>query len=132
MGYDSEASDREEDPTIDEDIILRMPAGEDSEYLRRAIANNTLGVTKDVHMRFLTSNGRRACVTIQNRRYAAVLVDLPCVVEAMKSWNKKEFYKSADVCQMLLVLGRVATDEEAIAYDVSRAAGGVVGEGGAG
>jgi TATA-binding protein-associated factor Taf7 len=33
-------------------------------------------------------------------------VDLPCIVEGMKSWDRRGWYKSADICQMLLVLGR--------------------------
>lgn len=34
LGYDSEASDREDDPAIEEQIILRCRPGEDAEYLR--------------------------------------------------------------------------------------------------
>jgi transcription initiation factor TFIID subunit 7 len=34
LGYDSEASDREEDPAIEEQIILRVRPGDDAEYLR--------------------------------------------------------------------------------------------------
>ena len=121
VGYDSEASDREDDPTIDEDLILRMAPGEDCEYLRQAITSGTLGLERkrggaDVRMRFLTKDSRRAVVTVRGHHYAAILVDLPCVIEAMKSWNKKDFYKSADVCQMLLVLGGVKTEEEAVHF----------------
>jgi transcription initiation factor TFIID subunit 7 len=34
----------------------------------------------------------------------------------MKSWNKKDWVKTADVCQMLLVLGRVKDEDEAKKY----------------
>jgi len=34
LGYDSEASDREDDPAIEEQIILRCRPGEDTEYLK--------------------------------------------------------------------------------------------------
>jgi transcription initiation factor TFIID subunit 7 len=34
LGYDSEASDREDDPAIEEQIILRCRPGEDAEYLK--------------------------------------------------------------------------------------------------
>lgn len=139
VGYDSEASDREKDPAIDEALILRMAPGEDCDFLRSSIANNTLGVSKDgskdgnkdVSLRFVTHDGRRACLIIRKRRYAAVLVDLPCVIEAMKSWNKKEWYKSSDICQMLFVLGQVQSDEEAKTYDLKHAmtAGGPIGRG---
>jgi TATA-binding protein-associated factor Taf7 len=37
LGYDSEASDREEDPHIEEQIILRLRPGEDAEYVRSCL-----------------------------------------------------------------------------------------------
>ena len=111
VGYDSESSDREEDPAIEEQFILRMAPGPDCDYLRQAVLERRFGPKAeggaDVRMSFLRSDGRRAIFTIQGRHYAAWLVDLPCVIEGMKSWDKKSWWKSADVCQMLLVLGRV-------------------------
>ena len=118
VGYDSEADDRETDPTLSEAIILRMEPGEDCDILRQAVTHNNFGSRKhggvDVRLRFLRSDGRRAIISIQGRHYAAILVDLPCVIEAMKSWFPKQgWMKSADVCQMLMVLGRVEKEEEA-------------------
>jgi transcription initiation factor TFIID subunit 7 len=43
-GYDSEASDREEDPYIEEEFVLRMVPGGDCEYLRNAIAEKKIGI----------------------------------------------------------------------------------------
>jgi len=37
FGYDSEASDREEDPAIEEQIILRCKPGEDADYIRECL-----------------------------------------------------------------------------------------------
>jgi transcription initiation factor TFIID subunit 7 len=34
LGYDSEASDREDDPSIEEQIILRCRPGDDAEYIK--------------------------------------------------------------------------------------------------
>ena len=121
VGYDSELSDREADPTLLEAFILRMPPGPDCDYLRDAINRGTLGVHRsqggaDVQLKFFDKHGRRAMVSIQQRKYAASLVDLPCIIEGMKSWDKKSWVKSADICQMLLVLGRVPTEEEAQIY----------------
>ncbi|KAL2037240.1 hypothetical protein N7G274_009929 [Stereocaulon virgatum] len=121
VGYDSEADDREIDPTLSEAIILRMEPGEDCDILRQAVAHNNFGSRKhggvDVRLRFLRSDGRRAIISIQGRHYAAILVDLPCVIEAMKSWFPKQgWMKSADVCQMLMVLGRVEKEEEAASF----------------
>lgn len=120
VGYDSEASDREEDPAIEEEFILRMAPGPDCEYLRQAVQERRFGPRSeggaDVRMRFLDSEGRRSVVTIQGRHYAASMVDLPCIVEAMKSWDRRGWWKTADICQMLLVLGRVEKEEDANHY----------------
>lgn len=120
VGYDSEASDREEDPAIEEEFILRMAPGPDCDYLRQAVQERRFGPRSeggaDVRMRFLDSDGRRSVVTIQGRHYAASMVDLPCVVEAMKSWDRRGWWKTADICQMLLVLGRVEKEEDANHY----------------
>lgn len=114
VGYDSEASDTEADPAIEEQFILRMLPGEDCEYLRQAINERKLGT--EFAFKPLNREGRRAILTIRNQMYAASLVDLPCIIEGMKSWDRRGWYKSADICQMLLVLGPVATEQEALEY----------------
>lgn len=122
VGYDSEG-EREDDPTISESVILRMAPGPDCEYLRAAIASGNFGKTKeggaDVRFRFLRSDGRRACVSVRGNHYAAILVDLPCIIEGMKSWFPKQgWMKSVDICQMLLVLGNIRSVEEAANYPI--------------
>ena len=123
-GYDSEAPDAESDPAIEEDFILRMQPGEDCEYLRQAIAEQRFGQKgsegADVRMVFLDRNGRKAAVHIRGSLYAAAMVDLPCIVEGMKSWDKKSWYKSVDICQMLLVLGRIKSEDEALRYPLPK------------
>lgn len=122
-GYDSEASDAETDPAIEQQFILRMPdpsrsedveeVKSDTEYIRRAIEDRTFGVSlaeggADVSIRFVTRDLRRAVVTVRDRNWAAVLVDLPCVIESMKSWDRKGgWWKVADISQCLLVLGLI-------------------------
>ena len=117
VGYDSEASDREEDPAIEEQFVLRMTPGDDCDYLRKAIEEKRWGKQgADVRLKFLQSDGRRAVLNIRGKIYAASLVDMPCIVEGMKSWDKRGWYKAADICQMLLVLGVVKTEPEAMDY----------------
>ncbi|KAL8709239.1 MAG: hypothetical protein Q9220_005982 [cf. Caloplaca sp. 1 TL-2023] len=124
VGYDSGSSDIEVDPALEEEFILRMHPGDDCEYLRKAIAERRFGPTHeggaDIRMQFLRQDGRRAIVSIQKRLYAACLVDLPCVIEGMKSWDKKAWFKTADVCQMLLVLGRIENEADAVEYPLPR------------
>jgi len=124
-GYDSEASDREQDPVIEEEWVLRMVPGPDCEYLRKAIQDRTIGLARplggaDVVFKFLHPEGRRALLTIQGNHYAATLVDLPCVIEGMKSWDKKGWYKAADICQMLLVFKKISREAEALTVELPR------------
>ena len=121
VGYDSELDEREADPVILEGFILRMLPGPDCDYVRDAIEKGTLGVSRmqggaNVNMRFLDTQGRRGMINVNGHHYATSLVDLPCIIEGMKSWDKKGFIKSIDICQMLLVLGPCKTDEEAKLY----------------
>ncbi|PYH93919.1 hypothetical protein BO71DRAFT_326448 [Aspergillus ellipticus CBS 707.79] len=115
VGYDSEASDTEIDPSIEEQFILRMLPGEDCELLRKAIAERRFD-RSEFSFKPLNREGRRAVLKIRDHQYAAALVDLPCIIEGMKSWDRRGWYKSADICQMLLVLGPVANEQEALEY----------------
>ncbi|KAI4281148.1 MAG: hypothetical protein L6R35_005717 [Caloplaca aegaea] len=124
VGYDSCSSDIERDPALEEEFIFRMQPGEDCEYIRQAIADRKWGPAHeggaDVRMQFLREDGRRAVVSVQKRLYAACFVDLPCVIEGMKSWDKKSWFKTADICQMLMVLGRIGKEEEAIEFPLPK------------
>ena len=118
VGYDSEASDAEEDPLVESQFVLRMQPGEDCDYLRDAIVNKTLGAPRqeggaDVSLKFLDKEHRRVIINIRGATYAAVMVDLPCIIEGMKSWDKRGWWKVADICQMMLVLGPTQSDETA-------------------
>lgn len=119
VGYDSEASDGEADPSVEEQFVLRMLPGDDCEYLRQAITERRLD-KGDIAFKPLNREGRRAILKIRDKQYAAALVDLPCIVEGMKSWDRRGWYKSGDICQMLLVLGLVANDREALDYPLPK------------
>lgn len=117
-GYDSEAEDKETDPVIEEQFVLRMMPGEHCDYIRKMIDERKIGVPvkeggADVQLRWLPGGERRAAVTVKGQPFAAVLVDLPTITEGMKTWDKKNFMKSADICQMLLVFSKVAKEEDA-------------------
>jgi transcription initiation factor TFIID subunit 7 len=133
VGYDSELEveyendkkemvvGREIDPVVHEGFILRMQPGEDSDFLRKSIEDGKAGemLTKGgaaINLRMLDTMGRRGILQIKDHKYATSLVDLPCIVEGMKSWDKKGWIKSIDICQMLLVLGRCKDEEEARSY----------------
>lgn len=106
-GYDSEDPDREENPVIEEAIILRMLPGEHLEYLQGACRT---GDWSQVQIKFLDS--RQAVVSIYGQPFAAQLVDLPTITEAHKSFDKKNIYKTADICQMLLVTEPIESEAD--------------------
>ncbi|WYZ34890.1 hypothetical protein EsH8_I_001166 [Colletotrichum jinshuiense] len=117
-GYDSEASDQERDPTIEEQFILRMMPGEHCEYVRKCIEEGKVGVPRkdggaDIAIKFFDDETRRAVVVVKGQHYAAVMVELPTITEGMKSWDRKTFMKSADICHMLLVFQQVRSEDEA-------------------
>ncbi|CAN0495051.1 unnamed protein product, partial [Hapterophycus canaliculatus] len=45
----------------------------------------------------------RFAFTMDGKKYPARLVDMPCVLETQKTLDKKTFFKSGDVGQMLIV-----------------------------
>ncbi|KXH56562.1 hypothetical protein CSAL01_04117 [Colletotrichum salicis] len=117
-GYDSEASDQEKDPTLEEQFILRMMPGEHCEYVRKCVEEGKVGLPRkdggaDIMMKFFDDDSRRAVVAVKGQPYAAVMVELPTITEGMKSWDRKTLMKSADICHMLLVFQPVKSDEEA-------------------
>ena len=121
VGYDSELDDREVDPVILEALVIRMPPGDDCEYVRECINNGSVGVSvlqrgADIRLRFLDVSGRRGILTVRGKQYAFSVVDLPTITEGMKTWDRKNFVKSIDISQLCLVLGRCTTDEEARTY----------------
>ena len=117
--YDSEASDAEADPAIEEAIILRFPPGEDCDYVRQCIAEKKLGSGgAEISMQFFDGEGRRAMIRVRKNIYAATVVDLPCIIEGMKSWDKRGWWKSADICQMLWAFKLVKNQAEAERCDL--------------
>ncbi|KAI1130209.1 hypothetical protein F5Y10DRAFT_236040 [Nemania abortiva] len=116
--YDSEASDREADPQRECNFILRVMDGEPAEYLKKALADGAIGQPKtnggaDFSVQFVDSRERRALVTINGINYAAVLVQLPTITEAMKTWDRRSMMKNSDVTEMLLCFAVVVTELEA-------------------
>lgn len=50
----------------------------------------------------LNSEARKGRIKFDDEIFEARLVDLPCIVESLKTTDKKMFYKTADICQMLV------------------------------
>lgn len=104
----------------EEQLILRFPKSLASE-LRKSIKSGSL--REDLRIEFKSTpyitrssqyslpfachhhsdnvlGDREAIVTFKGATFAAMLVDLPCIIESFMTTNKKQYYKIADVCQV--------------------------------
>lgn len=50
----------------------------------------------------LNTETRKGRIKFDDETFEARLVDLPCIVESLKTIDRKLFYKTADICQMLV------------------------------
>jgi transcription initiation factor TFIID subunit 7 len=94
-------SERRDDGGIDLEtqFILRLPE-EPSQVLREAIQSGQPNLRERFSIS-LENDLRKGMVRLDDRYLYAKVVDLPCVIESMKTIDKKSFYKTADVCQMV-------------------------------
>lgn len=111
-GFDSEMEDAEPDPITEEEVVLRMMEGPECDYINECL-NSKKFPSGGMDFKLRWVDERRAVVIVQGRMFAAVLVDLPTITEATKTWDKKLVLKSADICQMLLIFASVKSDQEA-------------------
>ncbi|KAI9592578.1 TAFII55 protein conserved region-domain-containing protein [Syncephalis fuscata] len=85
----------------EEQFLLRLPPGETVERLRRDIRERTIG--NNVSFKF--TDNRHAQLDLYGEKHRAKLVDLPCIIETQKTFNRRHFFKVGDICQMLVVEG---------------------------
>ncbi|KAL7979456.1 hypothetical protein Chor_004614 [Crotalus horridus] len=77
---------------------------EEQEYastVRRAVQSGSVSL-KDRLTIELHADGRHGIVRVDRVPLAAKLVDLPCIIESLKTIDKKTTYKTADICQVLV------------------------------
>ena len=58
---------------------------------------------QDFGLTLLDQNKRCYGLSIDNKLYLCSLIDLPCIIEAMKTLDYNTFYKSCDASQMMYV-----------------------------
>ncbi|XP_057575019.1 transcription initiation factor TFIID subunit 7-like [Hippopotamus amphibius kiboko] len=85
---------------LENQFILRLPL-EHASTVRKMIRSGSSAM-KDKLKIDLFSVGCHAAVEVDGVSLAAKLVDLPCVIGSLKTLDKKTFYKTADVSQMLV------------------------------
>ncbi|XP_049849815.1 uncharacterized protein LOC126320397 [Schistocerca gregaria] len=83
--------------TIEEQFILRVPL-DVAKSIRKKLRNKDATAIS-----FVMKNERYGIFYCGDKEYKLTLVDLPCYMESHKTIDKRIYYKSADVGQMLLV-----------------------------
>lgn len=97
---------------LESQFILRLPS-EPARVLREALRSSL--PLKDRLMIKLENDMRYGEVRFDHWLLHAKVVDLPTIVESLKTIDNKSFYKTADICQMLICKeedDHTATDEE--------------------
>lgn len=97
---------------LESQFILRLPP-EPARVLKEALRSNL--PLKDRLMIKLENDMRYGEVRFDHWLLHAKVVDLPTIVESLKTIDNKSFYKTADICQMLICKeedDHTATDEE--------------------
>ncbi|XP_075691697.1 transcription initiation factor TFIID subunit 7-like isoform X2 [Rhinoderma darwinii] len=85
---------------LESQFVLRLPQ-EYASTVRRMVQSGNVNA-KDRLSIELHPDGRHGIVRVDRVPLAAKLVDVPCVLECMKTIDKKTFYKTADICQMFV------------------------------
>eukprot|EP00835_Amoeboradix_gromovi_P003305 NODE_213_length_14376_cov_0.499054.p5 type:complete len:302 gc:universal NODE_213_length_14376_cov_0.499054:2759-3664(+) len=78
-------------------LILRLPESI-ADNVHQDINNKNYD---DIKMEYL--NDKQGIFVYQTIAYIFKTVDLPCILEAQKTLDRKQFYKSGDISQMILV-----------------------------
>lgn len=92
--------DRNDDVELETQVLLRIPL-EPAQALRESLREGGPNLKDRLTVK-LESDLRYGEVRFDHWLMFAKLVDLPTVTESLKTIDKKNFYKTADLCQMLL------------------------------
>lgn len=98
-GYDSEAPDLEDDPLIEQGIVVRFANDRNLDFVHNAVDTGDLS---NVNIKWITRD--KAVVNVNLTLYSARLIDLPTLTELYKTVDKKNIFKTIDISQILLVL----------------------------
>ncbi|KAM7328179.1 hypothetical protein ACRRTK_012271 [Alexandromys fortis] len=85
---------------LESQFILRLPP-EHASALREIIRSGSAATREKLKID-LSPDTRHAIVQVDNVSLSARVVDLPCVIGSLKTYDRKTFYHTADISQMLL------------------------------
>ena len=84
---------------LETQFIIRVPE-EPAQILREAIRSGANNLKDRLKIK-LDDDLRKGVLLLDNYYLYAKVVDLPCIIESLKTIDFKSFYKSADISQMV-------------------------------
>ncbi|XP_028733796.1 transcription initiation factor TFIID subunit 7-like [Peromyscus leucopus] len=96
----SENHDDELPPELENQFILRLPPDQASR-VRQIIRSGNAAMRERLKID-LSPDARHAVLQVDDVSLSARVVDLPCVIGSLKTHDRKTFYKTADISQMLV------------------------------
>ncbi|XP_069681061.1 transcription initiation factor TFIID subunit 7 [Periplaneta americana] len=106
---------REPEPPaeLESQFVLRLPP-EPAKVLREALRSGSVHLKDRLTIK-LENDMRYGEVRVDHWLMHAKVVDMPTIIESLKTIDNKSFYKTADICQMLICKeedDQTTTDEE--------------------
>lgn len=98
---------------LESQFILRLPS-EPAKVVRDAIRSGAVHLKDRLSIR-LENDMRYGEVRVDHWLLHAKVVDLPTIIESLKTIDNKSFYKTADICQLVICKeddDQTTTDEE--------------------
>ena len=91
---------------LENQFLLRLPE-EPAAALRAALRSGAANIKERLSIQLQPENPadprlRRGIVEFDSWNMSAKLVDLPTIIESHKTIDRKSFYKTADIAQMLI------------------------------
>lgn len=85
---------------IENQFILRLPSGP-AAALKSVVASGVLNLKDRLSIQ-IEQDMKHGTVRFDNWILPSKIVDLPCIIESHKTLDKKNFYKTADICQIMI------------------------------
>lgn len=85
---------------LENQFILRLPAGP-AANLRATVASGVVNLKDRLQIQ-IEQDMRHGKVRFDGWSLPAKIVDLPTIIETHKTLDRKTFYKTADICQMMI------------------------------
>ncbi|XP_037038358.1 transcription initiation factor TFIID subunit 7 [Bradysia coprophila] len=91
---------RDDGVELETQVILRLPE-EPAKVLREAVREGANNLKDRLSVK-LENDLRYGEVRLDHWHLHAKVVDLPSIIESLKTIDNKSFYKTADICQMII------------------------------